>query len=64
MDGLRWLTPAELGNADLTSASVPGAWATGWDRVVFDAERFDTVRRATGRPGWIPPPSRATARPR
>ncbi|MEU0558225.1 SMI1/KNR4 family protein [Dactylosporangium sp. NPDC006015] len=54
MDGLRWLTLAELGNADLTSAPQPGGWTTRWDRVVLDAEPFDTVRRATGSPGWIP----------
>nr|BFE64026.1 hypothetical protein GCM10020063_085520 [Dactylosporangium thailandense] len=54
MDGRQWYSLAELGNAELTSAPRPGGWTERWERVVLDAEPFDTVRRATGRPGWIP----------
>ena len=29
-------------------------WARVWDQVVFDAEPFETVRRCTAHPGWVP----------
>jgi cell wall assembly regulator SMI1 len=54
MDDWRWSSLAELGNAELISAPRPGGWTDRWQRVVLDADPFDTVRRATGHPGWIP----------
>ncbi|MFF4345023.1 SMI1/KNR4 family protein [Kitasatospora sp. NPDC001540] len=29
-------------------------WSLGWDKVVFDADPPNTVRRCSGHPGWLP----------
>ncbi|KAB8190632.1 SMI1/KNR4 family protein [Nonomuraea phyllanthi] len=33
---------------------MPPGWELGWDRVVFDADPPDTVRRCGGHPAWLP----------
>ncbi|MFC6022063.1 SMI1/KNR4 family protein [Plantactinospora solaniradicis] len=39
---------------EITSAPAEDSWPGAWNRVILDADPADTIRRASGHPGWIP----------
>jgi cell wall assembly regulator SMI1 len=54
-DGWKRYTLSEVvGEYEITSVPAGRSWPIGWHRVILDADPADTVRRASGHPGWIP----------
>ncbi|RKR93037.1 cell wall assembly regulator SMI1 [Micromonospora pisi] len=43
-----------IGMYEITSAPAESSWPGVWNRVILDADPADTIRRASGHPGWIP----------
>ncbi|GIG87941.1 SMI1/KNR4 family protein [Plantactinospora endophytica] len=55
VDGWNRYPLAELtGMYEITSAPAEDSWPGVWNRVILDADPADTIRRASGHPGWIP----------
>lgn len=55
VDGWSRYTLAQIVDAyEITSVPAAAGWSIGWHRVILDADPADTVRRASGHPGWIP----------